>query len=509
MFAEFITFARKELKMRGKAISWRFLTASNLVLLCLLLMVITFGCKEKTEEVTRKEQTKEIVGEELADGLAFDLSEVSISDLSQIFVSRYFLRGQSAYCKEKPSIMVKYPRLKSDKPLYGSVHFDGASAESKGRGMYHFILDESAGTGRGYNRLYLDHNCDLYLRNEKPLKPTKNPLDEALQGYSFLEQEVYFESFELTFDFGNAGKHAIEIMPRLRIYQGGRSNLNFIATKARKGEIEIGEAKYDALLGYKYYIGRPFDQTGTSFYLIPKKEPQRTTTWSGGDNLKKAMHVIGGKYYRFATTPTGDKLFVRPYKGQLGTFEIGAGGRNIQEIAVQGSLRSEETAIAIGGETERGWPKPAKSCRLPVGDYLPAMVTITLGRLRISVSENYHTDGQPRGRGSRPDIYGIKIREDKPYVFDFSNKPEVMFASPAKDHRVKLDQELMVKAVLIDPVLDIMIRHLDDTTRKQKKEYLTSDGQKRTYERDVSLDPKVIITRADGEKVAEGVMPFG
>ena len=67
----------------------------------------------------------------------------------------------------------------------------------------------------------------------------------------------------------------------------------------------------------------------------------------------------------------------------------------------------------------------------------------------------------------------------------------------------------MVKAVLIDPELDIMIRRLDDTARKQKKEYATPNGQKRTIERNKSLDPKVVITRADGEKVAEGVMPFG
>jgi hypothetical protein len=178
-------------------------------------------------------------------------------------------------------------------------------------------------------------------------------------------------------------------------------------------------------------------------------------------------------------------------------------------------LRSEDTAVAVGGELERGgklergWPKPAKSCRLPVGDYLPAIVTVTFGRLSITISNNYHADGQSRRPSSHPPIYGIKIREDKSYVFDFSNKPEVMFASPAKDHHVKLGQELTVKAVLIDPELDIMIRRLDDTTRKQKKEYVSSDGEKHTYERSVSLDPKVVITRADGEKVAEGVMPFG
>jgi hypothetical protein len=35
-------------------------------------------------------------------------------------------------------------------------------------------------------------------------------------------------------------------------------------------------------------------------------------------------------------------LFVQPYDGDFGTFEVGAGGRDMYpEMAVQGSLRSE------------------------------------------------------------------------------------------------------------------------------------------------------------------------
>ena len=60
--------------------------------------------------------------------------------------------------------------------------------------------------------------------------------------------------------------------------------------------------------------------------------------------------------------------------------------------------------------------------------------------------------------------------------------------------------------MLVDPKLDMMIRNLDDTTRKQSK---GPDGQPLGYERQLSLDPKVTITRANGDKVAEGVMPFG
>jgi len=266
----------------------------------------------------------------------------------------------------------------------------------------------------------------------------------------------------------------------------------------RRSRIKIDGIRYDVLLA-------PY--RGTDFCLIPKSNPQNYPRWLGAEQ-SKSTHAIGGKYYSFAKTPEGDKLLVRSFEGDFGTFEVGAGGRNIEEIGMQGSLRSKDTSVAAGGELENGWPKPAKSCRLPVGDYLPSYLTITFGRLSISVSNNYYSDGQRR-RGSRTDVYGIKVQQDKPFIFDFSNKPEVIFVSPAKDHRVKLGRELKVEAVLIDPELDIMIRRLYDTTRKEKKEYATPDGQKRTFERDVSLNPKVIITRANGEKVDEGVMPFG
>jgi hypothetical protein len=47
---------------------------------------------------------------------------------------------------------------------------------------------------------------------------------------------------------------------------------------------------------------------------------------------------------------------------------------------------------------------------------------------------------------------------------------------------------------------------VDDTSRKTNKD---AEGKPLSYERNVSLDPSVIITRTNGEKVAEGVMPFG
>ena len=50
--------------MRGKTISWRFLTTGSVVLLCLLLMGIVLDCKQKTEDVGSEEQ-KEVLASQL------------------------------------------------------------------------------------------------------------------------------------------------------------------------------------------------------------------------------------------------------------------------------------------------------------------------------------------------------------------------------------------------------------------------------------------------------------
>ena len=76
--------------------------------------------------------------------------------------------------------------------------------------------------------------------------------------------------------------------------------------------------------------------------------------------------------------------------------------------------------------------------------------------------------------------------------------------------QVKRGEEIKVAAVLVDPKLDIMIRRLYDTSVKGDKEYKDATGKVyRTIKVNKSLDPNVVIARADGQIVAEGVMPFG
>ncbi len=306
-----------------------------------------------------------------------------------------------------------------------------------------------------------------------------------------LKAHICFDFLQIALEPNDEPRRRLEVMPRLRVYKDAESGayLSFVTTKAHEGSIQVGDGKFKAVLGHYGDIAGWFNHPHTALHILPADNPARgRPAWRGGMQLS-SMHRRDGVYYRFAATPAGDKLFVWPCQSPLGTFEIGAGGRNVGEVSIAGSLGSRDAAVALSAELTVLPIKPVRSCRLPVGDYYPDLLSVTYGRLQFLVLRNYHADGQPRAYvRSRPQVYAVKIREDKPFVLDFSGKPQVLFAAPARDLRLRPGQELAVKAVLIDPALDIMFRRI-------------SEGRQ--------LDPKVTIKRASGAIVAEGVMPFG
>jgi hypothetical protein len=433
------------------------------------------------------------------------LKDIPVWEVTNQRVRASFLRGQYAFVRPLQKGMDlpgKRPEFTSDAPLYGEVSFPGAAADSRKSGRHIFALDCSR-KGGDYDLLYFDDNGDEDLTNDKVRKPS--PESDRLARRSSSLQETYFEPVKVVLDLGPGGRQSLELLPCLRAYQGSSRQFGFIAARVHTGEFEVAGTSYQAFLGYQYMIQGPLDRPSTALILVPQGgEP---AYWWGGDQLD-ATHLLGGRYYRFSCTPTGDKLSVRPYEGPLGVFEVGAGGRNVQKMDIQGSLRSQETSVAIGEGLVGGWPKATRQCRIPVGDYYPAMIDVNLGSVSIMVSNNYHGSAPGRPRAGEP-VAGIAIRADKPYVLDFSNKPVVVFTEPVADRLIARGQEILIKAVLVDPKLDLMIRRLYDAGGATKETFKTPDGKEQTYTRRLSLDPKVTITRTNGEIVAEGVMPFG
>jgi hypothetical protein len=411
-----------------------------------------------------------------------------------------FLRGQICRCQDTPFPEVKnYPKFASQAPIFGAVRFGERSFQPDSGQLFYFAVDESRGTGKGYDRFYFDGNQDLDLRNDPAAKRQQPPPDHGYKpNFSGIKTVAAFDFLKVNLGTNGGSPNLVEIMPRLLITGDDKETyryLFFVRTRLFEGDIRIAGKKFRAQLGNDHVIAPDFNFPGTALVLSGGS----SFDWWGGDRVS-AMHKVGGHFFSFSATQAGE-VTVHPYQGDLGTFELGAGGRKLTGFGVSGSFQARDWAVPVGGDIQDGRPVEASQCQVPVGDYLPEYLALKFGRLRIELSQNYHSEGKRQSRAGRPDVFGITIRKDRPFALDFSNQPDVMFASPAPDQRVKPGDTVMVMAVLVDPKLDIMIRRLEDTSRKQTKD---AEGKPLGYARNLSLDPTVIITRANGEKVAEG-----
>ena len=60
------------------------------------------------------------------------------------------------------------------------------------------------------------------------------------------------------------------------------------------------------------------------------------------------MQRVDDQLYSITSSPLGDKLTVKRYRGDLGAFTVGPGGRHIKAIAFQGSFNAKNLAVAVG-----------------------------------------------------------------------------------------------------------------------------------------------------------------
>jgi hypothetical protein len=262
----------------------------------------------------------------------------------------------------------------------------------------------------------------------------------------------------------------------------------------KQGQITLADRRYKILLGEK-----PEHQ----FYIYDIETGKGPYWWGSWSLL--SYHKIDDKFFEFMFIEDGTKIAARPYKGPLGMIKVGKGSRELEKAEFSGSVHQKQSVAAPIGIIKEYWTGAVAECTIPVGDYTAYLMNITYDNLRITISNNYHTNAQ--GLPSHENtVYGMKVRQNTPFVLDFSNEPMVVFDQPPMSKTsFSYGDKIQFAAVLIDPKLDIMIRGLDDTSVQVEKE--TSGGHK--YKRSKSLDPNVVIARADGEVIAEGEMPFG
>jgi hypothetical protein len=440
---------------------------------------------------------------------------------SDEFMNIYDLRAgaYSRAVKQRFGKIKKCPELKSDNPWYGMLTLDYSSNKRRSDTTYYYVVDESEGTGKGYDRLYFDANQNLDLTDDPVLEPMK----EAPPGTKQTERTTFvcFDYMPLTYDQSDRGK--IEVMPRLRINKSGKREygyFQFVPTVARRGRIRLGDQEFDALLAHRMAIDTRFDTRYTGIYLVPVENPRRFDRWTCANQLN-SMRVVDDKWYSFSATPDGDQLTVHPYRGELGVLEIGPGKREFKDgdkLTFYGGLRSKKTAVPAGDASQpaRG-VSPTRQCKLPVGDYEATHLTLRYGSVTAAISPDYY-DPETRRRYSADKTHSIKIRKDKPFVLDFSAEPEIMFASPKKGQTLQPGEQLRIAAMLVDPVMHIKYRQLyvvrppkviEVNVKGDAKDGAEKKQKRRVYQRPLMLEPTVTITNSSGKEVARGKMPFG
>jgi hypothetical protein len=267
----------------------------------------------------------------------------------------------------------------------------------------------------------------------------------------------------------------------------------------KQGQISLANRPFKVILA---------DKPEREFYLY-ESETGFSPYWWGSWSLH-SYHKIDDKFIEFMLIEDGTKIAARPYKGPLGIIKADKGGRELEKVVFKGSVHQQGQVAAPIGIIKEHFTEAVAECQIPVGDYTSYIMHVTYDNLDICISNNYHTNAQGLS-ASKDIVYGMQVRQDKPYVLDFSNEPMVIFEQPPRNQTsFSRGDEIQFAAVLIDPKLDIMIRGLDDTSVKVDKEYKDGTGKViQTVKVNKSLDPNVVIARADGEVIAEGIMPFG
>jgi hypothetical protein len=453
--------------------------AGVLVSLCLLLAAATAWSSEKPAAE--------------AGAKVFPLEEVSLQDCPEPARSRLQAGLYARECGNTPLAGITYPAFKSSKPIYGAATFDMSLFDPQAGMRYGWAVDESAGTGTGYDRFYFDLNRDSDLTNDAPVAVMKEPPAGLGQNPASARSEktVVFEKIQVRLDYGPEGVWTQAVIPRLR-HLGDIGNsclMYFVAPTARKGKIVLGSEEVEVVLGQSFTITGRYDRPMTAVFLTGRNDSVPFLGY---------WRKVNGTFCKLSPSPAGDKVGIEPYTGPLGTFELDAGGRDAPLSLQFGYLLNRNSIIDLTvckGEDGR-WT-------VPVGDYRFFNWFLRYGERRIVLRPQ---DAPAGPETAPPAVFPLRVRAGPPCTFDLSENPQVVFKSPEARERITAGAILKAEAILLLPETGLMIAALDDMTKKTGT-IKTPDGK--NFDIYEPVAPMVQIVNAAGQTVAEGTMPFG
>jgi hypothetical protein len=239
-------------------------------------------------------------------------------------------------------LIKKLPKLVSKKPMAQAYRIDSMD-DSR---LLFVVLDESKGTGKGYDRAYIDANRNGDLSDDKPL--SWNAAENFYQKTT--------ESVSVPCHQGKPGPDQTQYPVRLAL-RVTKSDSYFSANLQRKG---CWHGTVDTNKGKIEFALMDWNTNGTygDFPTITNYEPKDLgdlfyadmngvgkLSFMGNSHQRLALNreiAVAGKVYTVRPNETGNKVAIERYTGPTGTLVVK--GKNI------GGLTGKLGDIALTGE---------------------------------------------------------------------------------------------------------------------------------------------------------------
>jgi len=324
------------------------------------------------------------------------------------FYIRSTIEGDQAKAK-----MVRLPELKSKKPLYACVRLDSESD------LLCFIFDDSTGTGKAYNTLYVDANRNGDLTDDQPVTWRST-------GPSGYTPWVEVQAHQGTGDAQTSNPVKI----RWRMVSG--SPMNMLRKGAWTGTIDSTKGPAKVILSDSSGNGLYNDRVmtadssadrssgstqGDRIAFRPGNGPFPSPYWQG--ITQGGPNILGSKGYVVSASPAGGEITVKPYTGPMGKLlvrKINIGGRPGKLISVG--------ITGIGGDVQYEGMS-GKAINLPAGSYTINYVSLSLGAGSKTL--------QIWGRLDR----SVSIKANSQAVVDIVGKPRLTILASQRSVLIK------------------------------------------------------------------------
>jgi len=386
--------------------------------------------------------------------------------------------------KAKSANVKRYPRFVSTKPIFGQMFSkDNERTDDPNRG-YYFAIDESGGTGKGYDMLYLDANRNLDLTDDKPAK-SHAPKGKMYAG------DVFFDAVTIPGGYGDGSDLAVAA--RIEGFSGPRI-VFFTSGSVRQGRIKIAGRSYSIRLTRRERANGRYDQASVFVQLnSPESSIRigRMELWyRRGDDVDgslSTMFPVNNTWCNLTVSPSGDTVIVHPYRGELGLLKVSHTGKTgPSDFVASGTLRcaSGMSAAIPSGAWGTVLHPAGSTVLLPVGDYTPEHLQICVDHFYATIRGRYLECDHA---GHAESDYFLKIRREKPCDLDIESTAEILWQEDGSSRVAPGDE------VDVSPVLTTRTLVIQDLSQRPNVAFAGTP-----------LYPAVRIEDSAGKTLAEG-----